>query len=248
MAHVMLVTGGSRGIGAAVCRMAAERGWDVAVNYARRADAAEAVVRDVEAAGRRGLAVQADVADGTALEAMFDRTEAELGPIGALVNNAGIVHPASPIADMDEATIRRVIDIDLTAAILAAREAVRRMSRARGGAGGVIVNTSSVAPRLASNTGQIIYGIAKGGIDVLTEQLGREVARDGVRVCGVKPGLIDTAIHTGIGAGDRVKELAASVPIGRAGTAEEVAACILWLCSDQARYVTATSFDVAGGR
>lgn len=248
MADVMLVTGGSRGIGAAVCRMAAERGWDVAVNYATRADAAAAVVRDVLAAGRRGLAVQADVADGAALTAMFDRVEAELGPIGALINNAGIVHPASPVAEMDEATIRRVIDVDLTAAILTAREAVSRMSRARGGAGGVIVNTSSIAPRLAANTAQIVYGIAKGGIDVLTEQLGREVARDGIRVCGVKPGLIDTEIHAGIGAGDRVKELGGNVPIGRAGSAEEVAECILWLCSDRARYVTATSFDVAGGR
>ena len=248
MADVMLVTGGSRGIGAAVCRMAAARGWDVAVNYAARADEAEAVVRDVEACGRRGLAVAANVADDAARTAMFDRTEAELGPIKALVNNAGIVHASSPLADLDEATIRRVLDVDLTAAILAAREAVRRMSTARGGAGGVIVNTSSVAPRVCGGVGLLAYGIAKGGVDVLTEQLGREAAPGGVRVCGVKPGLIDTEIHAGIGAGDRIKELGAGVPIGRAGTAEEVAECILWLCSEQASYVTATSFDVAGGR
>jgi NAD(P)-dependent dehydrogenase (short-subunit alcohol dehydrogenase family) len=244
----MLVTGGSRGIGAATCRLAAERGFDVAVNYAAHPDAAEAVVREVEAAGRRGLAVGADVSDSAALGAMFDRVGAALGPVEAFVNNAGIVHGAGPLADLDEATLRRVIEVDLTAAILAAREAVRRMSTARGGKGGVIVNTSSIAPRLCGNVGLVVYGIAKGGVDVLTEQLGREVAREGIRVCGVKPGLIDTEIHAAMGAGDRIKELGASVPLGRAGTAEEVAECILWLCSDAARYVTATSFDIAGGR
>ncbi len=248
MAEVMLVTGGSRGIGAAVCRLAAARGWDVAVNYASRADEAEEVARAVRAAGRRATTVPADVADTAALIRMFDRVEAELGPLRAFVNNAGIVHPAGPLADLDEATIRRVLDVDLTAAVLAAREAVRRMSTARGGAGGVVVNTSSVAPRVCGGVGLLAYGIAKGGVDVLTEQLGREVAPEGVRVCGVKPGLIDTEIHAGIGAGDRIGELGATVPIGRAGTAEEVAECILWLCSDAARYVTATSFDVAGGR
>ena len=248
MAEVMLVTGGSRGIGAAVCRLAAARGWDVAVNYANRAADAEAVAADVRAAGRRATVVRADVADGAALAAMFDDTERELGPVRAFVNNAGIVHRAGPLADLDEATIRRVLDTDLTAAVLAARAAVRRMSTARGGRGGVVVNTSSIAPRLCGGVGLLAYGIAKGGVDVLTEQLGREVAGEGVRVCGVKPGLIDTEIHADMGAADRVRQLGASVPIGRAGTAEEVAECILWLCSDAARYVTATSFDVAGGR
>jgi NAD(P)-dependent dehydrogenase (short-subunit alcohol dehydrogenase family) len=248
MAKVMLVTGGSRGIGAATCRLAARRGYDVAINYAGRADAAEAVAAEVEAAGRRALAIQADVSDTAALAAMFDRVEQTLGPVEAFVNNAGIVHAGTPLAELDEATIRRVIDVDLTAAILAAREAVRRMSRSRGGKGGVIVNTSSVAPRVASGSKLLVYGIAKGGIDVLTEQLGREVAGEGIRVCGVKPGLIDTEIHADIGGADRIAALGSTVPIGRAGTADEVAECILWLCSDHASYVTATSFDVAGGR
>jgi len=245
---IMLVTGGSRGIGAAICRLAAKRGYDVAINFAGREDAAEAVARDVRAAGRRALIVKADVAEPAALAAMFDRVEAELGPVDAFANNAGIVHKAGPLAELDEAAIRRVLDIDLTAAILAAREAVRRMSRARGGQGGVIVNTSSIAPRRAADAQLLVYGIAKGGIDVLTEQLGREVAGEGIRVCGVKPGLIETEIHDTMGVGDRLTELGKAVPIGRAGTAEEVAECVLWLCSDQARYVTATSLDVAGGR
>ncbi len=248
MSRVMLVTGGSRGIGAATCRLAARRGYDVAVNYASRAAAAAAVAAEVESAGRRTVTIQADVTDPPAIAAMFDRVEQTLGPVDACVNNAGVVHVGKPLAELDEATIRRVIDVDLTAAILTAREAVRRMSRARGGKGGVVVNTSSIAPRLASASKLLVYGIAKGGIDVLTEQLGREVAGDGIRVCGVKPGLIDTEIHRGIDGADRLARLAATVPLGRAGAAEEVAECILWLCSDHAGYVTATSFDVAGGR
>ncbi len=248
MAKVMLVTGGSRGIGAAACRLAARRGYDVGINYAGRGDAADAVASAVRQAGRRAVTVQADVADTASIAGMFDRVEAELGPIDAFVNNAGIVHEAKPLADLDEATVRRVLEVDLVGAILCAREAVRRMSRARGGKGGVIVNTSSIATRRAGEVKLVAYGIAKGGLDVLTEQLGREVAAEGVRVCGVKPGLIDTEIHATMGVGDRLGQLGAGVPIGRAGTAEEVAEAVLWLCSDHASYVTATSFDIGGGR
>ena len=248
MSKTMLVTGGSRGIGAAVARLAARRGYDVAITYADRADAAEAVAADIRAAGHRALTIRADVADTPSIAAMFDRTEGELGPVDAFVNNAGIVHEAKPLAELDEATIRRVLEIDLTAAVLCAREGVRRMSRARGGRGGVIVNTSSIAPRRAGEAKLLAYGVAKGGIDVLTEQLGREVAAEGVRVCGVKPGLIDTDIHNDMGVGDRLTQIGATVPMGRVGAAEEVAECVLWLCSDHASYVTATSFDVAGGR
>ncbi|MFW5834793.1 MAG: SDR family NAD(P)-dependent oxidoreductase, partial [Pseudomonadota bacterium] len=176
MAKTMLVTGGSRGIGAAVCRLAARQGYDVAIGYAGRADAAEAVAADVRAAGREATTIQVDVADPEAIVRCFDVAEAALGPLDAFVNNAGIAHRAAPLVEQDGETIRRVIDIDLTAAVIAAQEAVKRMARSRGGKGGVIVNTSSIAPRLMGAGGLLPYAIAKGGMDVLTEGLAREVA------------------------------------------------------------------------
>ncbi|TVQ36256.1 MAG: SDR family oxidoreductase [Geminicoccaceae bacterium] len=248
MSKTMFVTGGSRGIGAAICRLAAQHGYDVAIGYAGRADAAEAVAQDVRGQGRRALTHQVDVTDAEALAGAFDAVEAALGPVDAFVNNAGIAHRAAPLADQDLATIQRVIEVDLTAAILAAREAVRRMARSRGGKGGVIVNTSSIAPRMMGAGGLLPYAIAKGGMDVLTEGLAREVAHEGVRVCGIKPGLIDTDIHGDMGVGDRIGDLGPKVPIGRAGTPDEVAAVVVWLCSDAASYVTGTHIDIAGGR
>jgi NAD(P)-dependent dehydrogenase (short-subunit alcohol dehydrogenase family) len=245
---VVLVTGGSRGIGAAVCRMAAARGCDVGINFAGRRDAAEAVAADVRTHGRRAALLQADVGDPDAVVALFDACAAELGPPAALVNNAGIINRAAPLAETPVEEIRRVIDLDLTAAIVVAREAVRRMSTARGGAGGVIVNFSSVAARIAGAGGFVAYGAAKRGIDALTEGLGREVAGEGIRVCGLRPGLIDTDMQAETGIEDRLARFGPTVPMGRHGTAEEVAECVLWLLSDGARYVTATTFDVSGGR
>ena len=231
MRKVMLVTGGSRGIGAAVCRMGAARGWDVAVNYAGRAASAAEVVADCRAAGARAIAVQADVSDPAQVVRMFDETERELGPVHGFVSNAGIIHVAGPLADVPIEAIRRVVEVDLTAHIICNREAVRRMGRSRGGAGGLIP-----------------YGAAKGGIDVLTQGLGKEAAGDGIRVNGLRPGLIDTEMQDDTGIEKRCERFGPTVPIGRAGTTDEVAEAVLWLLSDAASYVTGTIFNVSGGR
>jgi NAD(P)-dependent dehydrogenase (short-subunit alcohol dehydrogenase family) len=248
MARVLLVTGGSRGIGAAVCGLGARDGYDVAVNYAGRADAAEAVAVEVRAAGRRAITIRADIADEAAVAAMFDRCAAEIGPVEAFVSNAGIIHPAAPLADIPVAEIRRVVEVDLTAHLICCREAVRRMSTSRGGTGGAIVLMSSMASELFGAGGFIPYGAAKGGIDVLTIGLGKEVAGQGIRVTGLRPGLIDTEIQHDTGIADRIGRFGPTVPIGRAGTADEVAEAVLWLLSDKASYVTATVFNVSGGR
>lgn len=248
MRRIVLVTGGSRGIGRAVCRLAAARGYDVAVNYQGRAEAAEAVAAEVRAAGGRALTVQADVADQAAVERMFDTVEAGLGKLDALVNNAGIINPAASLVEMPIATIERVIRVDLLGAFWCAREAARRMARSRGGKGGVIVNMSSMAAVFAGAGGFLPYGAAKAGVDALTEGLGKEIAGDGVRVCGLRPGLIATEIQDDTGIPGRLEKLGPSVPIGRVGQPEEVAEAVLWLLSDAAGYVTATSFNVSGGR
>ena len=248
MAGVALVTGGSRGIGAGVCRLAAREGYDVAVNYAGNATAAEAVAEEVRAQGRRAVTIRADVTDPTQVEAMFDRAAAELGYVDAFVSNAGIIHKAGPLADIPVEDIRRVVDVDLTAHLICLREAVRRMARSRGGQGGAIVTISSMASELTGAGGFIPYGAAKGGIDVLTKGLGKEVAGDGIRVNGLRPGLIDTDIQDDTGVANRIERFGHTVPIGRAGTAEEVAEAVVWLLSDKARYVTGTVFNVSGGR
>lgn len=248
MRRIVLVTGGSRGIGRAVCRLAAARGYDVAVNYQGRAEAAEAVAAEVRAAGGRALTVQADVADQAAVERMFDTVEAGLGKLDALVNNAGIINRAASLVEMPIATIERVIRVDLLGAFWCAREAARRMARSRGGKGGVIVNMSSMAAVFAGAGGFLPYGAAKAGVDALTEGLGKETAGDGVRVCGLRPGLIATEIQDDTGIPGRLEKLGPSVPIGRVGQPEEVAEAVLWLLSDAAGYVTATSFNVSGGR
>ncbi len=248
MAKIVLVTGGSRGIGAGVCRVAARDGWDVAVNYAGRAEAAEAVAREVREAGRRAVTVQADIADPAAVTRMFDACERELGPIDALVSNAGVINKAAPLADIPIEEIRRIVDIDLTAHLICNREAVRRMARSRGGKGGAIVNISSMASELHGAGGFIPYAAAKGGIDVLAKGLGKEVAGEGIRVNGLRPGLIDTEIQDDTGIENRIARFGSTVPIGRAGTAEEVAEAVVWLMSDKAAYVTGTVFNVSGGR
>ena len=248
MAKVLLVTGGSRGIGAAVCRLGARDGYDVAVNFAGRADAAERVAADVRAAGRRALTFRADVADDVAVAAMFDQVTAELGPVTHFVSNAGVINRAGPLADLPVAEIRRIVNIDLTAHLICCREAVRRMSNKRGGQGGAIVLISSMAAELYGLGGFIPYAAAKGGIDVLTIGLGKEVAGEGIRVTGLRPGLIDTDIQVDTGIEDRIARFGPSVPLGRPGTADEVAESVLWLLSDKASYVTATLYNISGGR
>ncbi|MCB1885014.1 MAG: SDR family oxidoreductase [Geminicoccaceae bacterium] len=248
MGKVLLVTGGSRGIGAACCRLGAREGYDVAVNYKGGKDKAEAVRAEVESSGRRALAVRADVTDEAAVERMLDEVEAGLGPVDAFVSNAGIIHASRPLMDMNPAEIRKVIEVDLTAHILCNRAVVRRMARSKGGRGGAIVNLSSMAASLYGAGGFVPYGAAKGGIDVLTMGLGREAAGDGIRVNGLRPGLIDTDMQNDTGVERRMERFGPGVPIGRGGTAEEVAECVLWLLSDKASYVTGTLFDVSGGR
>ena len=244
----LLVTGGSRGIGAAVARQAAVAGWDVAINYGRDAASAKAVAEAVRAAGRRALTVAADVADEAAVDAMFARIDAELGPLRGLVNNAGIVGPKARLDEMDSARWRRMLDVNVLGSLLCAQRAVRRMSTRHGGPGGAIVNLSSMAATLGSGGQYVDYAASKGAIDTLTVGLARELAAEGVRVNGVRPGIIDTDIHASGGEPDRARLLAPSVPMQRAGSADEVAAAIVWLLSPAASYVTGTTMDVSGGR
>ncbi|WP_191058484.1 SDR family oxidoreductase [Geminicoccus harenae] len=245
---VLLVTGGGRGIGAAICRLAARDGWDVAINYAAKPGPAEEVAEAVRAAGRRAVTIAGDVADQEAVVRMFDEAEAALGKVTGVVANAGIVNKAGPLADMPVDVIRRVIEVDLLGAIWTAREAVRRMGRSRGGQGGVIVNISSMAAVFCGAGGFAPYGIAKLGVDALTEGLGKDVGGDGIRVCGIRPGLIDTEMQNDTGIENRLERFGPTVPMGRAGTADEVAEAVVWLLSDQASYVSATTFNVSGGR
>ena len=245
---VLLVTGASRGIGAATARLAAARGWDVAVNYARDAEAADRVADDVRAAGRRAITVAADVADEAAVLAMFCRIDAELGPLTGLVNNAGIVDMKARLDEMDVARWQRMWAVNLTGSLLCAREAVRRMSPRHGGAGGAIVNLSSAAARLGSPHLYVDYAASKGAIDTFTLGLALEVAAEGIRVNAVRPGMIDTDIHFGSGDRNRPHAAAGLIPMQRPGGAEEVAAAVVWLLSAEASYTTGAILDVAGGR
>ena len=248
MNRTLLITGASRGIGAAAALLAAERGWDVAVNYTRDAAAAEAVAAQVRAAGRRALVIQADVADEAQVLAMFARLDAEWGPLGGLVNNAGVVDVASRVDEMSAARIQRMFAVNVFGTMWCAREAVKRMSTRHGGSGGSIVNLSSVASRLGSPAQYVDYAAAKGAIDVMTTGLAKEVAAEGIRVNAVRPGLIETDIHASGGLPNRVRDLAHQVPMQRGGTADEVAQAIVWLLSDEASYTTMSLVDVSGGR
>jgi len=248
MERLALITGGSRGIGAATARLAAAQGWKVAVNYAANAVAADEVVQAIRASGGQALAVQADVADEAQVLAMFEQVDAQLGRITGLVNNAGVVDVAARVEQMTLARLRRMFDINVIGSMLCAREAVRRMSTRHGGSGGAIVNVSSAAARLGAPGQYVDYAAAKGAIDAFTIGLAKEVGAEGIRVNAVRPGLIETEIHASGGIPDRVQQLAHLVPMQRGGTAEEVAQAICWLLSPEASYTTMSLVDVSGGR
>jgi len=245
---VVLITGASRGIGAACALRCAEAGWDVAVNYTRDAAAAEAVAAQVRAAGRRALVLQADVAVEAEVLAMFAALDREFGPLAGLVNNAGVVDVAARVDEMYAARLQRMFAINVFGSFYCAREALRRMSTKHGGRGGAIVNMSSAAARLGGPGQYVDYAAAKGAIDTFTLGLAREVAAEGVRVNAVRPGIIETDIHASGGQPDRARQLAPLVPMQRAGSADEVARAVVWLLSDEASYATGTFIDVAGGR
>lgn len=247
-AKVLIVTGGSRGIGAAVSRRAAADGWDVVVNYAGNAAGAEETAAAVRGAGRRAITVQGDMSQEADIQRLFETAERELGPIAGVVCNAGITGKITRVEDMSVEAMRGVIDLNVIGVMIANREAVRRMSTKRGGAGGAIVNLSSIAPRVGSPNEFVHYAASKGAVDAWTLGLSREVAGEGIRVNAVAPGMIDTDIHATAGAPDRAQRLGATVPIGRAGTADEVAEAVVWLLSDAARYCIGTVLSVNGGR
>lgn len=245
---ILLVTGGGRGIGAATARAAGREGYRVIVNYVSDEKAAQRVITDIEKSGGKAEAIKADVAQEKDILRLFETIQKKFGSITHLVNNAGIIGRASSLVDADPATMRAVIDLNVTGAILVAREAIKQMSTARGGKGGVIVNLSSMAASLGAPGEYTWYAASKGAIDSLTIGLSREVAKEGIRVNAVSPGLIATDIHAAGGQPDRLDRLAHLTPVGRAGTAEEVASAIMWLLSDQASYVTGANVRVSGGR
>lgn len=248
MEQVLLVTGGSRGIGAATALLAAAQGHAVAVNFVGHEDAAAQVVQQIRAGGGKAIAVRADVASEADVLAMFAEVDARLGRLTALVNNAGVVDVTARVEDMSAARLKRMFDINVLGTMLCAREAVRRMSTRHGGGGGAIVNVSSAASRLGAPGQYVDYAAAKGAVDAFTIGLAKEVAADGIRVNAVRPGLIDTDIHASGGLPNRVRDLAHQVPMGRGGTAQEVAQAICWLLSPQASYTTMSLVDVSGGR
>ena len=247
-AKTILITGGSRGIGAALAKLCGARGWRVGVNYSASREAAEKVVSDVAAAGGEAIAIPGDVTSEADTAAMFDAVEKAFGPINGVAVNAGIIDHRMPLADMTLDRMRRVVDVNVIGALLTSREAARRMPTDKGGPGGAIVITSSRAAQLGGPSEFIDYAASKGATDTLTIGLAKELAPHGVRVNAVRPGLIETEIHIAAGWPERATALASQIPMRRPGSAEETAEAMLWLLSDEASYVTGALVDVAGGR
>ena len=247
-APVAVVTGGGRGIGAAIARLAGRRGHDVCVNYVAAADRAERVAGEIRGLGRRAVAVRADVSRPEDVERLFEETDKALGPVGVLVNNAGVSVEA-PVADHDVAAVRRVVETNLLGPVLTCRQAIRRMSTARGGDGGVIVNVSSISAVYGGLPGDAVYAAAKGGLDSFTLGLAKEVASEGIRVCCVRPGLVGPEMwDAGMGRDEVVAMGRRGVPWGRVGEVEEIAAAVLWMAGEEAGYVTGAILNVSGGR
>ena len=243
---VLLITGASAGIGAACARLAAQRGYDLALNYRQDRAGAEAVAEAAQAAGARTLLCPADVADPKAITEMFAQIDANFGRIDALINNAGIVDQPTTVAELTHERLRRMFDVNVIGAMLVAKEAVARMLEQ--GDGGVIVNISSVAARLGSAREYVDYAASKAAIDTFTKGLSDEVCDKGIRAVALRPGLIETGIHAKGGTPDRAARLAPNIPMKRPGTADEIAQTALWLLSDEASYITGTTLDVSGGR
>ena len=248
MAGIVVITGSSRGIGAASALLAAKRGWAVCVNYVTQADRAEQVVAAIRAGGGKAIAVRADTAREADVKRLFERVDADLGRLTALVNNAGITGRAGRLETFDAATMRRVLEVNVIGTLLCTQEAVKRMSTKLGGQGGAIVNVSSVAAQLGGANQWIPYGAAKGAVNSITTGSAKEFAPEGIRVNAIMPGLIDTEIHIEAGVGDRLQKVIPQVPMGRIGTAQECAEAILWLMSGEAAYMTGANLLISGGR
>lgn len=247
MSKVMIVTGGSRGIGAATARLAAARGYQVAVNYVSNREAADQVVNDITAAGGRALAVQADMAVEADIVALFETVDRELGPVDVLVNNAGVIDQISRVEEMGFERVDRMMRINVTGPFICAREAIKRMSTRHGGKGGAIINISSAAAHRGGSGEYVDYAASKGAIDTFTEGLAKELAGEGIRVNGVRPGVVNTGIHASGGNPDKPEKSSQSIPMGRAGNADEIANGILWLASDEASFTTGARLDIDGG-
>ncbi len=246
--NVLLITGGSRGIGRAVALKAAAAGWQVAINYAGNHAAAEAVVETIRQGGGNGRAFQADVGEPAEVMALFHQVSVHFGRLDGFVNNAGIVDQTARLDEMSDERLERMFRVNTLGAVVAAREAVRRLSTRHGGSGGAIVNISSMAAVLGSPGQYVDYAASKGAIDTLTVGLAREVASEGVRVNAIRPGIIDTEIHASGGLPDRARDLAHTIPMQRPGTADEIADTVLFLLSPQASYITGAILNVSGGR
>ena len=245
---VVLITGGSRGIGASTAILAAKKGWNVCITYKNRSSEAGSVVSEIEKLGKRCLSIRADIGIEEDIISLFEKIFSEFGRLDALVNNAGIITHQSTLIDMSASRLNEVFNINVVGSFLCAREALKRMSISRGGQGGAIVNLSSAAARIGSPNEFIDYAASKGAIDTMTLGLSKEVAEDGVRVNAVRPGLIETELHGDAGDINRPDKLKKFIPMKRSGSADEVASSIVWLMSDEASYVNGALLDVAGGR
>jgi len=246
--RVVLVTGGSRGIGAETAILAAEKGWDVVISYRSQEEKAQDVIQRIEALGQKGLAVKSDVANEQEVIALFVQIDSEFGRLDALVNNAGILETACNVVEMSVARLQRVFNVNIIGSFMCAQQAIKRMAISNGGNGGSIVNVSSAAARLGSANEFVDYAASKGAIDTFTLGLSKEIGGDGIRVNAVRPGLIVTDIHADSGDADRPEKLKGGVPMQRSGSAREVATSIVWLMSDEASYVNGALLDVTGGR